>query len=134
MKRYIISGAIGLSLLTGACAAEDTLTVPNAKTYTSTVSTPKPLEPIRTKDGRTWSDLLSDANVEVSEPYSKQVCSYIEPLLEDGYSSDSDMQSVAIKVFNDKDQTLNTEQIVAVVVSSVMRVCPNFINLIKNSN
>lgn len=127
-KGIVISGIIALSLLTG-CSSEEPI---ENKAVASTTKPTAKVEP--TLNGLTAKQMLAEQGLTISDAYSRQVCDYLEPLLADGYSSDSDMRQVAINVFNDKDQSLNSDQVVAIVVSSVMRDCTHLVKIVRSSN
>lgn len=134
MKIISVIALAGIALATGACAAQEpTFTVSNNITKGSTTSVvkPEPVEP-KTNDGRTWQQVLTDANVNVTEAYSKQVCNYIQQHTTDSFLSKNDFQEVALKIVYDTDY--DADKVVAIATSSLLRSCNEYREFVQPFN
>lgn len=139
MKKFVVAGLLGSAFAVSACTANPPAPVLVDSNHSQAVITSKatikskPVEP--TIDGKTASQLLLEAGVtDLNANYAGQVCSYIGRVAEDNYVTNSELGQVATQTMEDLNYKYNTEQTVAIVVSSVMKHCPHFASIIKESN
>lgn len=93
------------------------------------------IEAVRSVDattpaGHNWEQNLDAYGAEVATEYLGQVCSYLSPLLSDGYFSDSDARKLSNLLVADLGNT-NVTELGAIVVSAALKECNQFIEVLR---
>lgn len=133
MKKLIISCVVGLALLVPACSSDPVATAVKSVEKVSETTSKTVRVPV-TAEGLTWQENLDKYEVQISPVYLNQICTYLKPMVSDGFFSTNEVSSLYEMVTLDiGDVNGTTDKFSALVISAVLKDCIEYRTIIAES-